>query len=100
MNLLGKIRQYNIQDEAPAQYQYISRILDTFVANGNRSPYQILHAAPEIAHNFTYFAIAIIVHHPAEFLLNSIPYTFSFLTSSFPPPHTPFPPPSSHPLPS
>src|SRR5258707_14720919 len=75
MNLLGKILQYNMQDEAPAQYQYISRILDTFVAVGNRSPYQILHAAPEIAHNFTYFAIAIIVHHPGGFLLKSIPYT-------------------------
>ena len=70
MNLLGKILQYNMQDEAPAQYQYISRILDTFVAVGNRSPYQILHAAPEIARNYSYFAIAIIVHHPGEFLLS------------------------------
>ena len=90
-NLLGKILQYNMQDEAPAQYQYISRILDTFVAVGNRSPYQILHAAPEIAHNFTAFAIAIIVHHPGEFLLKSIPYTFSSLTYYFPAPQNPVP---------
>jgi hypothetical protein len=91
MNLLGKILQYNMQDEAPAQYQYISRILDTFVAVGNRSPYQILHAVPEIAHNYSYFAIAIIVHHPGEFLLKSIPYTFSSLTYYFPAPQNPVP---------
>src|SRR5260370_5935583 len=91
MNLLGKILQYNMQDEAPPQYQYISLILDTFVAVGNRSPYQILHAVPQISHNNSYFAIPIIVHPPGEFLLNPIPSTLPPLTSYLPDPHNPPP---------
>ena len=98
MNLLGKILQYNMQDEAPAQYRHISRILDRFVANGNRSPYQILRAAPELAQNYKDFAIAIIVRHPGEFLLKSIPYTFSSLTNYYPAPQNPVPGRFYHPL--
>ena len=95
MNLVGKILQYNMQDEAPAQYQHISRIFDTSIAQGTRSPFQILHTAPELAQNYAQpvrdFAIAIIVRHPGEFLLKSIPYTFSSLTYYYPPPQSPVP---------
>ncbi|HLX57154.1 MAG TPA: hypothetical protein VKR83_09040 [Ktedonobacteraceae bacterium] len=95
INLLGKILQYNMQNEAPAQYQQISHALDTFVAKGIRSPFAILYAVPELARNYAKpsadFAIAIIVRHPGEFFLKTIPYIFSSLTYYYPAPQNPVP---------
>src|ERR1700686_627725 len=48
INLFGKILQYNMQNEAPAQYQHFSRVLDTFVSRGIRSPFAILYAVPAL----------------------------------------------------
>lgn len=92
MNLLGKVLQYNMQDEAPPQYQHISATLDTFVAKGERSPYYILSREPELARDFARpageFARTIILRHPAEFLLKSVPYFFSSLTAYYPTPRS------------
>ena len=81
INELGKVLQYNMQDEAPPQYAWISRTLDSFTTKGNRDPYTILAAEPELGRNDAAlagaFARTIILHHPGEFLVRSVPVFFS-----------------------
>jgi hypothetical protein len=81
INELGKVLQYNMQDQAPSQYARISRTLDSFTTKGNRDPYLILDAKPQLGRNDAAlsgdFARTIILHHPTEFLLKSIPIFFS-----------------------
>jgi hypothetical protein len=84
INELGKVLQYNMQDEAPPQYAWISRTLDSFTTKGNRDPYVILAAESPLERDDAAlagdFARTIILHHPAEFLVKSIPIFFSSLT--------------------
>lgn len=84
INALGKVLQYNMQNEAPPQYTAIRHILDIYVARGNRDPYPILAHQPSLSHNYAapvaQFSDAIIEHHPGEFLLKSVPVFFSSLT--------------------
>jgi hypothetical protein len=84
INELGKVLQYNMQDQAPPQYAWISHTLDSFTTKGNRDPYPILAAEPQLERNDAEltgnFARTIIFHHPWEFLARSIPVFFSSLT--------------------
>jgi len=86
-NLMGKILQYNMQDEADPQYTHISHELDTLVAKGDRDPYRVLPHIPGFSSdNYSpagNFARSIIVHHPVEFLLKSVPMFFSSLTAYY-----------------
>ena len=88
MNIIGKVLQYHMQDEAAAEDQPISRILDRYTSHGERSPYYILGHEPELSKNNgqqpTDFARKIILAHPLEFLLKSVPYFFSSLTQYIP----------------
>ena len=85
INELGKVLQYNMQDQAPHRYAWISRMLDSFTSKGNRDPYIILAAEPVLERNDAAlagdFARTIIFHHPAEFLDKSVPVFFSSLTA-------------------
>lgn len=84
INALGKVLQYHMQDEAPAQYTGISRILDHYVAQGVLDPYPIVAHEPTLSQNDAAlagaFAQTIIEQHPGEFLVKSIPIFFSSLT--------------------
>lgn len=86
-NWMGKVLQYNMQDEADPQDAHLSRLLDPYVAKGNRNPYHILPYTPELSQDFAIpagkFARTIILHHPVEFILKSIPVIWSSLTSYF-----------------
>jgi hypothetical protein len=81
INALGKVLQYNMQDEAPPQYAHISRILDKYVARDIRDPYVILASEPSLSSGLAgQFARSTIERHPVEFLVKSVPVFFSSLT--------------------
>jgi len=76
-NLMGKVLQYNMQDEAPPEYAQVSRQLDILVVRVDRDPYHVLPYIPSLSKNDDLpagiLARNIILHHPVEFLLKSIP---------------------------
>jgi hypothetical protein len=88
MNMIGKVLQYHMQDEAGPEDQPISHILDRYTSHGQRSPYYILGHEPELSKNngqtAANFARKIILAHPLEFLVKSVPYFFSSLTHYVP----------------
>lgn len=84
INMLGKVLQYHMQDEAPPQYASIMHTLDTYVSKGMLDPYPILANEPSLARNYAApageFSKIIIEQHPIEFFLKSVPVFFSSLT--------------------
>jgi hypothetical protein len=88
MNIIGKVLQYHMQDEATVEDQPISRIFDKYTSHGERSPYYILGHEPQLSKNNgqqpTDFARKIILAHPLEFLVKSVPCFFSSLTYYIP----------------
>lgn len=84
INALGKVLQYDMEDEAPPRYAAIRHILDTYEAKGIVDPYPILQHNPSLLRNGATpageFAVSIIEHHPEEFLVKSVPIFFSSLT--------------------
>ena len=84
INLLGKVLQYRMVDEAAPQDMGIAHILDAYLKRGITDPYIILSEQPALARDYATrsgaFAKAIILHHPLEFLLKSVPVFFSSLT--------------------
>jgi hypothetical protein len=83
-NWLGKVLQYNMQDETAPQYAQYSRRLDILVAETNRSPYVVLRHMPDLSKDNAQpagnFARTIILHHPFEFLAKSVPVFLPSLT--------------------
>lgn len=86
-NLLGKVLQYKMQDEVPSYYAQISHQLDYYVAHVDNDPYHVLRYMPTLAaHNALpagSFARSILLHHPVEFLLKSVPFLFSSLVDYY-----------------
>ena len=81
INALGKVLQYNMQDEALPQYAHVSRILDRYVYQGIRDPYVVLANEPSITVELAgEYARSTIERHPVEFLVKSVPAFFSSLT--------------------
>lgn len=86
-NLLGKVLQYDMQDEASPHYASISHELVSVVARGDKDPYHVLPYLPSLSKDNASlagtFSRDIIVHHPIEFLLKSVPLCFSSLTAYY-----------------
>lgn len=99
MNLIGKVLQYHMQDETPSNVA-LSRVYDSYLQRGIRSPYYITAHAPGLGENYAQasadWAKAILLHHLGEFLGKSLPYFFTSLTllppASIPPLHGAFAP--------
>jgi hypothetical protein len=76
-NLMGKVLQYNMQDETPPEYAQVSHQLDILIVRVDRDPYHTLHSIPSLSKDNYLPAGAlarnIIIHHPLEFLLKSVP---------------------------
>src|SRR5437588_4028127 len=83
INELGKVIQYNMQNEVPPQYATIAQTTNTFRSRGDINPYDLLDQHPELKD--THFALvgayaqSVIEHHPVEFLAKSVPVLFSSL---------------------
>jgi len=84
INSWGKVVQYNMQDEAPPQYEAVMQIADRYLAQGVTDPRYMLDHEPSLERN--YYALAgayaqsIIQDHPTEFLTKSGPLALSSLT--------------------
>ncbi len=101
-NLMGKVLQYDMQDEAPPEYADISRELDIYVAQVGRDPYHVLPYIPSLSRDNDLsagnFSRTIIIHHPIEFVLKSVPILFSSLTSYYDSSRVSIPGPFAEPL--
>lgn len=88
MNLIGKVMQYQMQNEVPPGYEHIRRIIDFNVVHNHLTPYQLVAKYPELGQNNARplgdFARAIICRHPFEFVGKTIPLLFESLTSYYP----------------
>ncbi|EFH81816.1 hypothetical protein [Ktedonobacter racemifer] len=82
MNLIGKVLQYRMQDETPYN-PYLSHIYDDYLRQGHASPFYIASHAPGIGDHYAQasadWAKNIILHHPVEFLMKSVPLFFTSL---------------------
>ncbi len=82
-SVLGKVIQYDMQNEAPPQYAAVARVTNAFQSHGDINPYDLLRQQPWLASD--HYALAgayaesIIIHHPAEFLAKSGPLLVSTL---------------------
>jgi hypothetical protein len=81
VNLLGKVMQYRMQDQAPARYAAVARLVGGYLAQGKAGPWALLGSAPQLAARHGAlagaFATAVIARHPLEFLARSVPVLFS-----------------------
>ena len=82
INLLGKVIEYRMQNEAPAQYAVVTQKLDAYLATaGEPTPYGFADYYPPIASNYwslaDSYASSIVSHHPVEFFLDTIPVFFT-----------------------
>lgn len=82
MNLIGKVLQYRMQDESPYNPS-LSHIYDHFLRQGKISPYYITGQVPALGAHYAQasadWAKNIILSHPLEFLLKSVPFFFTSL---------------------
>lgn len=87
INLYGKITQYGMQGQAPANYAHISAATEVFTRRGLIDPWSIYWRNRALAgHNFTHmgaYARAIILSHPVEYMQRSIPVAFNSLSNHY-----------------
>lgn len=87
INLLGKVMQYHMQDEAPPQYAEQAAIVDSYVRRGIMTPWPILHQHPEFARDHYAlagaYATAVVKAHPVEFAADSLPLLVTTLAPSY-----------------
>lgn len=89
INLLGKVMQYHMQDEAPPQYADVTRIVERYTSQGDVDPWHVLHY-PYAPIQRNYFArlgsysVAVIVHHPLEYLGDSAQLAVSSVANEIP----------------
>jgi hypothetical protein len=83
-NWLGKVLQYNMQDEVPPQLAQYGHQLDILVRETNLSPYVVLRRMPAFSKDDAQpagnFARTIVLHHPVEFFVKSLPLFLPSLT--------------------
>ncbi|HLZ22772.1 MAG TPA: hypothetical protein VKQ30_11675 [Ktedonobacterales bacterium] len=87
INLLGKIMQYHMQDEAIAQYSGFTHIVDRYLAQGDTDPWHVIQSqySPLFPACYALFydnSISIIARHPIEYLTKSIPIAGEVLTGT------------------
>lgn len=89
INLLGKVMQYHMQNEAPPQYADVTRLVDRFERAGDLDPWDVLRATyPPIQRDYfaraDAYSVAIIRQHPLEYLVRSTPLAIESLSASVP----------------
>lgn len=86
-NLLGKVLQYNMQNEAPPQYAALAQEANAYRATGAIDPWGFAVLHPEVrANNWALgnaYATAIVEHHPLEFALKTVPLIFNSSTGYY-----------------
>jgi hypothetical protein len=86
VNLMGKVIQYRMVNEAPPQYAEPARVIAADMAHGVSNPYAIANLSPAFKRDhyalFGDVASAIIRDHPVEFIVKSISVAFRSLAST------------------
>lgn len=81
INAWGKVLQYGMQNEAPPQYAALARVTNNFQIAGGINPYDLFQKYPSLqSNNYSQvgaYSETIILHHPGEFLVKSIPVAFT-----------------------
>ncbi|HZR42361.1 MAG TPA: hypothetical protein VFB12_19730 [Ktedonobacteraceae bacterium] len=76
INELGKVLQYNMQNDAAPQYASLAHLVDTFHAHGNLNPYDLLAQHPELKNNhyttLGAYCQSIIVHDFPQFIIKTL----------------------------
>lgn len=87
-NWLGKIMQYHMQNEAPPQYAAITHEVNAYVAVGDYDALHVISHDPNLLRDNMALAgrysRAIVMRHPVEFALKTVPVVFQSLQSSRP----------------
>lgn len=87
IELLGKVMQYHMQNEAPPQYAQQAAIVDGYVRRGVTNPWTITNEHQEFARD--HFALAaaysssIIKAHPVEFIADTLPILVTTLAPTY-----------------
>ncbi|WP_126552967.1 hypothetical protein [Dictyobacter kobayashii] len=85
-----------MQNEVPPQYEQVRRVIDDNVRSAHLTPYQLVTRHPELGRDNARvlgdFSRAIILRHPLEFGLKTVPMLFASLTSYYPVSTLPPPP--------
>ncbi len=86
-NLMGKVLQYHMWNEASPEYMQESHQLSMCVAHIDTDPYHVLPCVPSLSRNYNaragVFARDVIIHHPVEFLIKSTLVFFPSLTTYY-----------------
>ena len=84
VNLLGKVLQYHMQNEAPPQYAAVEAALPFYLAHSPPGPWALVHSYSALgAHHGALagaFATAIIQRHPIEFAAKTLLLLFGSLS--------------------
>lgn len=86
INLLGKVMQYRMADEAPSNYEAVARLVEAHLARGDTDPWNVIREEyPPLNRDYYTLAgdysLAIIRAHPVEFVAKSGPVAASALTT-------------------
>lgn len=89
LNLLGKIMDYHMQNEAPPQYDGLTQVVDAQLARGDTDPWNVVRGDYQPVRRDHYslagqYSVAIISRHPGEYLAKSVPVAQHILVSSTP----------------
>ena len=88
INLLGKVIQYHMQDEAPADYAAVTRVIDGYEARGVTDVWTMIGGYKPLRDNGSAlagrYALAVIERHPVEFLARSAPVAVYSLRVAYP----------------
>jgi len=88
INLLGKVIQYHMQDEAPPEYAPVTQVIDDYEARGVTDPWTMLGGYKPLRDNGSAlagrYALAIIERRPVEFLARSAPVVVYSLGIAYP----------------
>jgi hypothetical protein len=81
VNLLGKVMQYHMQNEAPPEYAGVVRVVDAYLKQGKVGPWALVESYPPLKAHYASlagaYASAVVAHHPVEFMGDSLLVLFS-----------------------
>lgn len=89
LNLLGKVMEYRMQDDAPPRYHDLTQIVDQQLARGDTDPWNVVRGDYEPVKRDNYalagqYSVAIILGHPGEYIAKSIADAQHVLVSTTP----------------
>lgn len=85
IQLVGKVMQYHMQNEAPPEYDSLAQTVNEYVSQGEYNPFAITDNNPQYQLNhyalLGRYATAIIASHPIEFTVDTLPLMVTSVTT-------------------